>query len=84
MVTPQVFELNRRLFIKWTQGILLERDRSGKCIVLDGSEFARKCAEAEAALGKGGLVYLTEGGKRVTQVMVGKTGYEEVLYAEAT
>ena len=77
---PEVHELNRRLFIKWSQGILLERDRSGKCIVLDGSDFAKRCEAAEAALERGGVLYLTDDrGKRITQVTSDGKGYEEDL-----
>jgi hypothetical protein len=75
---PEVHELNRRLFIKWSQGILLERERSGKVIVIDGSEFSRKCEEAEAALERGGVLYLTDDkGKRITKVTSDGKGYEE-------
>lgn len=75
---PEIYELNRRLFIKWSQGILLERDREGKCIVLDGSDFAKRCEAAEAALERGGVLYLTDDrGKRITQVTSDGKGYEE-------
>lgn len=75
---PEVHELNRRLFIKWSQGILLERDRDGKCIVLDGSDFAKRCEAAEEALERGAVLYLTDDkGKRITQVTSDGKGYTE-------
>jgi hypothetical protein len=74
----EVHELNRRLFIKWSQGILLERDKDGKCVVLDGSDFSKRCEAAEAALERGAILYLTDdNGKRITQVTSDGKGYTE-------
>jgi hypothetical protein len=74
----EIYELNRRLFIKWSQGILLERDREGKCVVLDGSDFSKRCEEATEALERGALLYLTDDhGKRITQITSDGKSYEE-------
>jgi hypothetical protein len=66
-----VHKLNRDLFIKWTEGILLERDRAGKCTVLDGSDFNERCESALKALEEGHTVYLTErSGMPITRLTV--------------
>ena len=78
MPTSTPLELNRTLFIKWTEGILLERDRNGKCIVLDGAHhFEALCEQAVLSLNKGETVYLTEGGRRVTQLTQQEGAYVE-------
>ena len=65
----EVFELNRRYFIAWTQGILLSF-KKGDGFVLDGSEFAKKCEAAEAALKAGGTIFLTDAqGQRITKMV---------------
>jgi hypothetical protein len=70
--------LNRKLFIKWTEGILLERDRAGKCLVLDGSDFNERCEEAVKALEEGHTVYLTEGtGVPITRLTLKDGAYVE-------
>jgi len=80
---PQIIELNRRLFIEWSKGTLLKRDRNGKCIVLDGSDFARQCEGVEAALDQGATLYLTDdAGKRITKITSDGKGYEEELLDE--
>jgi hypothetical protein len=63
------YELNRRLFIAWAAGTLLTRDQRGKCLILDGSDFSRRCDAAVAALDRGAVLYLTdESGRRITQM----------------
>lgn len=80
---PEVHELNRRLFIKWSQGILLERDKDCKCIVLDGSDFAKRCEAATEALERGAILYMTDNhGKRITRITSDGKGYEEDLVVE--
>lgn len=69
MKDPVVHKLNRDLFITWTTGVLLDRDKNGKCLVLDGSDFKAKCEAAERALESGETIYLTDGrGCLVTKV----------------
>jgi hypothetical protein len=71
-------ELNRKLFIEWSKGTLLKRDRQGRCLVLDGSDFARKCEAAEADLDRGATLYLTDdSGKRITKITSDGKGYTE-------
>jgi hypothetical protein len=78
--TKKIHELNRKLFIEWSKGILLERNAKGECLVLDGSDFARRCEAAEADLELGAILYLTDNqGKRVTKVTSDGKGYEEDL-----
>jgi len=73
-----VYELNRDLFIKWTTGILLDRNKDGKCLILDGSDFEAKCLLAERALESGGTIYLTDGrGNRITKMYASGEGYVE-------
>jgi hypothetical protein len=75
--TTEEFELNRDHFIAWTEGILLHFER-GKGIVLDGSEFAKRCEAAEAAMERGETIYLTDGsGKRITKMSDAGDGYLE-------
>ena len=74
---PEVFELNRGYFMAWVDGILLHFER-GKGIVLDGSEFAKRCEAAEAAMDRGETIYLTDGsGKRITKMSDAGDGYLE-------
>jgi hypothetical protein len=76
--TKKTHELNRKLFIKWSKGILLERDMRGKCLVLDGSDFAHQCEAAESDLELGATLYLTDdAGKRITKVTSDGKGYTE-------
>jgi hypothetical protein len=76
--TKKVHELNRNLFIEWSKGTLLKRGRKGRCLVLDGSDFARKCEAAEADLELGATLYLTDdAGKRITKITSDGKGYEE-------
>ena len=76
--TKKVIELNRKLFIEWSKGTLMKRDKRGRCLVLDGSDFARQCEGVEAALDKGGVLYLTDDdGKRITKVTSDGKGYTE-------
>jgi hypothetical protein len=76
----KTIELNRRLFMEWSKGTLMKRDRKGKCIVLDGSDFARQCEGVEEALDNGGILYLTDdAGKRITKVTSDGKGYTEEL-----
>lgn len=71
-------ELNRNLFLEWFDGTLLRRDKKGRCIVLDGSAFSRKCEAAEADLDLGGTLYLTDdSGKRITKITLDGEGYTE-------
>jgi hypothetical protein len=73
-----VHELNRDLFIKWSIGTLLERDKTGKCLVLDGSDFSKQCEAAEAAMDAGDTIYLTdENGKLITKMFLTEAGYSE-------
>jgi len=74
---PEVFELNRKYFIAWTEGVLLDFKR-GKGIVLDGSEFSKRCEAAEKALEGGATIFLTDGsGKRITKMFDAGDGYVE-------
>ena len=71
-------ELNRVLFQKWCDGVLLERDYKGKCLVLDGSDFAKQCEAAEKAMDAGAVIYLTDArGKRSTKMYYNGKGYIE-------
>lgn len=75
--TKKTHTLNRRLFIEWSKGTL-KRDRKGRCLVLDGSDFARQCEEAEADLERGATLYLTnDQGKRITKITSDGKGYTE-------
>lgn len=74
---PEVFELNREYFIAWTEGILLDFKR-GKGIVLDGSEFAKRCEAAEKAMEGGATIFLTDAhGKKITKMFDAGDGYTE-------
>jgi len=77
---PEVFELNREYFMAWTEGILLDF-KKGKGIVLDGSEFSKRCEDAEKAMERGETIYLTDGsGRRITKMFDAGDGYlEEAL-----
>jgi hypothetical protein len=77
----EIIELNRNLFLKWVDGTLLERDSSGRCLVLDGSEFSDRCEKAVEYMDNGGTIYLTDNsGKRLTKMSLNpKEGYEESL-----
>lgn len=75
-----IHKLNRELFIKWTKGILLERDRAGKCTVLDGSDFNERCEAAVKALEEGHTVFLTErSGMPITRLSLKDGAYVEEL-----
>lgn len=75
--TPEVFELNREAFMAWVDGILLSF-KKGKGIVLDGTEFAKRCEAAEAAMERGEIIYLTDArGKRITKMYDAGDGYME-------
>ena len=75
---PSVHELNRDMFIAWTEGILMDRDQDGKCLVLDGSDFSKRCEAAEKALEGGETIYLTNGqGQRITKMYDAGEGYVE-------
>lgn len=77
-MTRKTHTLNRRLFIEWSKGTLMKRNRRGKVLVLDGSDFARQCEAAEADLERGATLYLTDdSGKRVTKVTSDGKGYTE-------
>jgi hypothetical protein len=74
---PAVFELNRDHFMAWVEGILLDF-KKGKGIVLDGTEFAKRCEEAEKAMERGETIYLTDrSGKRITKMYDAGDGYLE-------
>jgi hypothetical protein len=76
--TKKVHELNRRLFIEWSKGTLINRNRRGEVLVLDGSDFSKKCEAAEADLELGATLYLTDdSGKRVTKITDDGKGYTE-------
>lgn len=74
----KIHELNRKLFIEWSKGTLMKRDKKGRCIVLEGSDFARQCEAAEADLERGATLYLTDdSGKRVSKITSDRKGYTE-------
>jgi len=70
-------ELDRRLFIMWVEGVLLDRDAKGNCVVLDGSDFAKRAEVAEKAMENGETIYLTVNGKCVTKMYDDGEGYVE-------
>lgn len=70
--------LPRHLFMKWTEGVLLERDAKGRCLVLDGSRWESIFTAAEKAMDRGETIYLTnEAGVIVSSMALGPNGYEE-------
>lgn len=74
----KIIELNRKLFREWAKGTILKRNRKGQCLVLDGSEFARKCETVESDLDRGAILYLTDNsGIRITKITSDGTGYIE-------
>ena len=74
---PEVFELNREYFMAWADGSLLSF-KKGKGFVLDGTEFAKRCEAAEAAMDRGETIYLTDrSGKRITKMFDAGDGYME-------
>lgn len=67
-MTKEPIELNRNHFITWTEGVLLSF-KKGKGIVLDGTEFAKRCEAAEEAMKRGETIYLIDNsGKRITKM----------------
>lgn len=70
--------LPRALFMKWHEGILLERDAKGSCLVLDGSRWSSKFEAAVEAMDRGETIYLTnEAGIIMTSMALSLEGYVE-------
>jgi len=67
------YKLNRRNFIDWSNGLLLERDKEANVRCLDQKLYEK----AQEALDKGEVVYLCVNGKVVTQMKL-----EEGVYVE--
>ena len=65
--------VNRKAFIAWSQGILLDRDASGQCVV--GDNIAHE--QAEAAMDRGEEITLTVGGYAVSTMRLTDAGYVE-------
>jgi len=71
-------KIDRKLFIKWTEGYLFDRNAKGEVYVLDGPN-GELCEKAQAELDKGKTLLLTVNGKVVTKVTKTKKGYKEEL-----
>lgn len=70
--------VNRKLFMAWTEGILLSRDRNGVCLVTDDKTLQEKFEAAEKAMGDGKTIYLTnDEGQVVTKMSLEDEGYVE-------
>ena len=74
--------LNRRLFMAWQEGVILELVK-GKGICLDGSPLVKDFEAAEAAMDRGETIYLTdESGKEVTSMALETADLPEPGYVE--
>jgi hypothetical protein len=75
-ISPTAIRVNRHLFMAWTEGVILDRDRKGNCLVTD--HLDGKFTAAEKAMDRGETIYLTDDdGKVVTRMRVEGDGYVE-------
>lgn len=68
--------IDRKNFIAWTEGILLDRDEHGRVCVVGDNEIHER---AVAAMDAGETIGLTVGGKIVTSMRLTDGGYEEEI-----
>jgi hypothetical protein len=73
--SEQPITVNRNSFIAWTQGILLDRDSKGSVLV--GDDIKNELAEK--ALKEGKPIWLTDGGKIISQMKLDINGFQETL-----
>lgn len=71
-----MFVVDRDSFISWTQGILLDRDNSGKCVI--GDNIAHE--EAQERLDKGEIVGLSVKGVIKTTIQLVDEAYREKMF----
>jgi hypothetical protein len=75
----KLLTVNRRLFQAWTEGIILERDAKGSCLVTDDRE--EEFQAVVSALEAGETLYLTDDrGQIRTQITGDGKGYTEEEY----
>lgn len=65
--------VDRGSFMAWVQGVLLDRDRSGKCLVGDHVDHEK----VGKALDAGEVVLMTVGGKPFSTLKLEEGGYRE-------
>jgi hypothetical protein len=70
-VQPKTY--NRRLFMAWCDGILMDRDAKGKCLVLDGSRLEKDFEAAEVAMDRGERITLTDDAGKPVSTMARMT-----------
>lgn len=81
--TPKKIVVNRTLFMAWVDGILLDRNRKGQCIITDDKILQEKFKAAEKAMDDGQTIYLTnDAGRIITQMRVEGAG-EAAGYVES-
>jgi len=71
----EMFIVERRPFLFWTQGELMSRDRSGRVVVSDDERHE----EALRLLDGGKVVYLSCDGKVFSKIKKESDGYREML-----